>query len=303
MKSKTIRSLWAVPFLGLLLGMGYDNPHTGFLAGSMGSFESDFVEPNRYERSREKITTSLDPDSIKIMTWNTREGNRFHLFKNWWGDRDAWEKDYLKLAYGNDIVLLQEIYLDKEMLGALALIADQKKLEWFSAISYRYRRDRVATGVLTLTGVEASRALCFRVTEPLLRTPKATLFTWYPLKGRDDLLLVVNVHGIVMGRGSYEEQLARIKQKIQSHQGPLLLAGDFNAYTNKRAQVLSEWLADLHLNSVFNSLEREVTHFNFNEKPFDHIFYRGLRLKNEAVIPPVETSDHNPVLAEFFIPR
>ena len=45
--------------------------------------------------------------------------------------------------------------------------------------------------------------------EPLLRTPKATLVTEYALAGRQDTLLVINIHAVnfTLGLGAFEAQL------------------------------------------------------------------------------------------------
>ena len=69
--------------------------------------------------------------------------------------------------------------------------------------------------------------------EPWLGTPKATSITEYPLQDREDRLLTINLHAVnfALGLEDFQAQLHALTDVLASHQGPVILAGDLNTWS------------------------------------------------------------------------
>jgi endonuclease/exonuclease/phosphatase (EEP) superfamily protein YafD len=90
--------------------------------------------------------------------------------------------------------------------------------------------------------------------------------------------------------------LEAIARKLDSHTGPLILAGDFNGWNSSRAETIEIFRHRLGLRRV----PFEARHLkSFGGYPLDLLFYRELQLEASDVLPLEEYSDHNPLLAKF----
>jgi endonuclease/exonuclease/phosphatase (EEP) superfamily protein YafD len=279
--------------------VSYFVPKTDFLLTSDDHFEKQLVSPDLCLATRTDVSTALDPASIKLLSWNILEGNRESFFKNWSGDREEWRQDFFELSREANIVALQEVYLDSRGREDVKELEKEKgRLWWVVAKSFVYIRTKAVAGVLTLSTAEMVSAGAFREKELLFKTPKTFLFTRYKLEGTDKELLVGNFHGILVGRESFNEQLDTLVQKLQAHDGPLIIAGDFNAYTKRRDTALKEAIASLRARSVFDGVPSDNRTIR-RGYALDDVFYRGLVLKKAPEVRQVDTSDHNPILLAF----
>jgi len=82
---------------------------------------------------------------------------------------------------------------------------------------------------------------------------------------------------------------------LKNHQGPLILAGDFNSWRKDRQAILDKLSHALSLQRVGYESHRRITVFG---NPIDHVYYRGLDIV-DASSPSVTSSDHNPLLVTF----
>lgn len=221
---------------------------------------------------------ALDADKIRIVSWNIHKQ----------GDA-GWERDLRSLTAENDIVLLQEIVLDRSLR---TLIADAG-LRWVMASSFLHAD--VDVGVLTAARVAPLASCTQRVVEPLLRIPKSAVITWFRIDGRDETLAVANVHAInfSLSLGAYRAQLDAVGDALAHHDGPLILAGDLNTWTAERADAVREIANRLQLREVRFVTDRRAAFFGHQ---LDHIYTRGLALVASSTTE-VRSSDHNPVAA------
>src|SRR5699024_8516428 len=125
--------------------------------------------------------------------------------------------------------------------------------------------------------------------EPLIRFYKSALITVYPLKSGQQLM-VANIHAINFSFGivRYQQQLNEIIEHIRSHNGPVIMAGDFNSWSKRRMDALEEITSQTRLTAVPFQLDFRKKVFG---KPLDFIFYRDL-LVTEAKILTTDSSDH-----------
>ncbi len=220
---------------------------------------------------------ALDPARIRIATWNIHKEE----------DPD-WETDLTRLAAASDIVLLQEATL----IDPLQAVLKDAGLSWVMASSFLYRD--VDIGVLSAARVPFVAHCTQRVTEPLLRLPKSSVVTWLPIAGTTRTLAVANVHSINFSLllDEYESQFDAVATALAEHDGPIVLAGDLNTWTEDRLAALDRVAQRLGLTAIPFAAGRS----KFLGREVDHILVRGLAVTSAASIA-VRSSDHNPVTA------
>ena len=223
--------------------------------------------------------------SIKMISWN--------MFK---ARRRGWLLDLEALTAGVELVLLQEAVLHGGLAQPFHLASG---LEWIMAENLRSMGGHITTGPKTGSRVPAieSRAVRSQDREPIVSTPKTLLMTTYPFANTS--LLVVNVHAINFATiPKFARQIEQVVEPLITHEGPCIVAGDFNTWSTGRWHILKDAMHAADLARVPAQFPR-LRHFN---QVLDHVFYRGLRLMNARALPHVKSSDHVPLWAEFGIP-
>ncbi len=219
---------------------------------------------------------ALGERDVRVLIWNVhKEGD------------PGWEHDLAAFAAASDIVLLQETALRPSLLQIL----DSAGLRWVMASSFMFEDEDI--GVLTATRVTPLATCTQRAVEPLLRIPKSAVVTWLPSASKAEALVVANVHAINFDLmlDAYQAQLEVVASAIAGHHGPVVLAGDFNTWSEARDRVVAEIAARLGLTELQFGLDQRST---FIGRHVDHIFVRGLQLVDIRAIP-VTSSDHNPI--------
>ncbi|ENT8828188.1 endonuclease/exonuclease/phosphatase family protein [Proteus mirabilis] len=217
--------------------------------------------------------------TLKIAVWNIYKQQRVN-----------WRSMLETLATDTQLLLLQEAQTTPELVrfaGKNHLIADQ-----VPALAFQQH----PAGVMTLSSSHPIYCCPLREKEPFLRLAKSALITVYPLITGEHLM-VINVHAINFSFGVdvYQRQLNSLSTHIIDHKGPVILAGDFNAWSRPRVNVLKRFARRLKLKEVIFEKDLRTRAFG---KPLDYIFYRGLSL-NKAEILITDASDHNPLVAIF----
>jgi endonuclease/exonuclease/phosphatase (EEP) superfamily protein YafD len=222
----------------------------------------------------------LNPERISVLNWN--------IYK---GQRENWAEDFRRYSYKHDVVMIQEAYLQDE----LRAILDDRDQYWAMNAAFDYE-DSV-TGVMTVSSVKPVSLCGQRIAEPLIRLPKTSLVSYYPIAGMNQNLLVANIHGInfTLGVAAYQEQLDNIYQLMKQHNGPIVFAGDFNTWSDERMQIVEQFAQSLSLESLDYTNHNRTSVFG---NALDHVFYRGLE-PVEHDTWHVTSSDHNPTRVSF----
>ncbi len=217
----------------------------------------------------------LDAGSIRLVSWNVQKNN--HL---------DWKRDFFSLISDKDLVLVQEVSLREDSINAM----DGTRY-WSFAPGYQKRG--AISGVLTMSRSKPITQCSFVNFEPLLRTPKATSITEYGLTSTDQTLVVVNIHAVnfSMGLGAFKRQFDQVREVLASHDGPIIVSGDFNTWRKRRNDIVSGMATELGLMSLEFEDDHRVTMFGNH---LDHIYVRGLSLL-DSTTRIVESSDHNPM--------
>lgn len=213
---------------------------------------------------------------IKLLSWNIQKSHT-----------EGWNQDLRKIGDDRDLVLIQEASVQANTQSVLL----QPMHEAFAA---GYATESEATGVLTLSTVPPSIECSLTSWEPWLGTPKATSVTKFAIKDSLHTLMVINLHAVnfTVGLEDFTQQIDALSPLLTSHQGPALIAGDFNTWSEARQSHLEEFVAVHLLQPVTFTPDDRST---FWDMPLDHIYLRGLRALDAKTIA-VDTSDHNPLL-------
>ncbi|NOQ69029.1 MAG: endonuclease/exonuclease/phosphatase family protein [Gammaproteobacteria bacterium] len=226
------------------------------------------------------LTQGLNPENIAFLNWNIYKGNG-----------DNWQKDLSGFAQSHDLMTLQEALLDE---GLTALL-ERHDFDW--VMNTAFHLNGTAAGVMTVAGADAVHSCGFKVEEPLIQIPKSTLVSYYAIEGSKKRLLVANIHGInfTFGVSVYRQQLETLYETIKHHDGPMIVAGDFNSWSENRMLAVSELINKLSLSDIEYSVNNKTHVFG---NAIDHVFYRQLELISSQVWQ-VSSSDHNPISVNF----
>ncbi|MBT3583514.1 MAG: endonuclease/exonuclease/phosphatase family protein [Halobacteriovoraceae bacterium] len=230
---------------------------------------------------------ALSKDSIKVLVWN--------MYK---GDKPDWERDFLFLARGHDILVLQEMYLGKTMKR---VFNQHTEYHYKLATSFIYKDENIRTGLATAAQVEPTSVFFQRsnVLEPVINTPKMSLFTHYPIKDHDKDLMVINIHAInFVTTWGLAQQIKEIAKVIKAYDGPTIFAGDFNTWSEEKIRYLKHQMHRLNLTEVVFDPDTRMRTF---KNPLDYVFTKGLVLKSANVWGDLDGSDHKALDVEFSV--
>lgn len=109
--------------------------------------------------------------------------------------------------------------------------------------------------------------------------------------------MIANIHLINFAphTTTYGHQVRQMTEILVNHQGPMILAGDFNSWSEERLAIIKEMAVRLSLVPANFKADLVRTVFGHTE---DRVYYRGLSLEAASVIE-VGSSDHNPLLVRF----
>ncbi len=224
------------------------------------------------------------PDTFEMLCWNVHKNNqKLPSFQHFL--RKEVERR------GIDLILFQEAsFRDNHHF----------KLPHFSydaAANLEFRKEFY--GVLTASRVESryAKAYLSEGKESMLGPHKSLLLSHYNF---DDgtTLLVLNVHAINFRENQrYGIEIERFLNLIKEHKGPMILAGDFNSWNQKRMDKLQKAAQRLSLRAV--PFEKTGKVKSFMGKELDFVFYRELELLEAEVIDEHKLSDHNPLFVRF----
>ncbi len=221
------------------------------------------------------------PCEFTVCAWNWQKSKQ-----------KGWEQEFLELAGVTDLFLAQEVRLSPGVAQKLR----QTPLHWAHAASFFSLNKNHPVGVATGACAQPEK-IWFKqgAREPILHMPKMTLATLLPLEnGRK--LLAVNIHAInFTGLKPFEQNLARAAELLLGFDGPVILGGDFNAWSQQRRNRLENMARTARLNEVSFSPDTRTRCLG---RTVDYLFTRGLQTL-AAGVRQTDASDHNPLLARL----
>ncbi|MDQ3099292.1 MAG: endonuclease/exonuclease/phosphatase family protein [bacterium] len=237
------------------------------------------------------FSTYSSGQTLRIVSWNTYKGNR-----------PEYRDNLLKQISNADLILLQEFRQSQAFDSFHQQIFETSNA--LLAVSYYTMRMRISpTGVCTVATAKSLQSIVVtsRSLEPLTRTPKMALCTWYPLNNSQNILralLVMNCHGINFRlRRSFRDQVSQLREQLLEHTGPIIFVGDFNTWETGREKILDTMAEELHLTRV--NFPKGIKHVGGHQ--LDRVYIRGGSTQNVSVIVNTRASDHALLSFEFTI--
>lgn len=221
--------------------------------------------------------SALDPSRVTVASWNIHKQQ----------DR-GWREELGRLSEQSDVLLLQEAALTPELSTALV----EGRYAWILASSFAF--DGTDFGVMIAARIRPIFFCTERAFEPLLGIPKSSLVARFRIAGREAALAVATVHAInfTFDLEVYRAQLEALGDTLARDTGPIVLAGDFNTWSEAREQSVQTLAHRLMLAPIAFQVDDRSRFFG---RPADWAYARGVEVLG-ARAPRVTSSDHNPLL-------
>jgi len=250
-------------------------PMTASVAGQAGTADNCTATALPFGDSQRDAL----PGTLEILSWNIQKASN-----------SGWSEDLTALGDGIDLAFIQEASLQARIPDVIGGVLHQ-------AFAAGYTTGELETGVMTLSSSSPSLDCTFTSREPWLGTPKATSVTEFPLAGREEKLLAINLHAVnfALGLEDFQQQFRALDEVLAAHHGPVILAGDLNTWSSQRQEMVDEFTGKYGLDAISFSPDLRSTVFG---RALDHIYVRGMRTLDARVVA-VSTSDHNPLLVSL----
>lgn len=232
------------------------------------------------------------PAFFRVIDWNVHKGADRQLFA-----------DFARIGREAHLALFQEAVENQAWIEGI--VRSQPAFKWSMARSFYSQREsdfHGYTGVATGSQVQSVREVALKspVTEPISNTAKTVIVSEFRLQGSPSHLLVVNVHAInFVLESAFEKHLNQILDVVRRHQGPVIIAGDFNTWSDTRVWFLKKSMQKLGISRV------EIGNYYWLPViyPYDHVFARGLKVHQAAVLDFIDSSDHKPLVIDFEVQK
>ncbi len=221
----------------------------------------------------------IEQDRFGVLVWNIHKGQD-----------QGWQNAIQQFAQDKDFVLLQEV-TDRQNIAHL--FSDEFSTALYvTAFAYLGQQ----SGVNSLSRFVPQTYCAGASVEPWIRIPKVGNAMRFPLAdGR--YLLTVNLHlvNFELNPTYYYRQLTDMMALIAQHQGPIILAGDFNSWNGRRLALIRQLVAQYQLQEIRFTPDHRLRFFG---NPLDWVFVRGFKTI-QATTLQTSSSDHNPLLLEL----
>jgi endonuclease/exonuclease/phosphatase (EEP) superfamily protein YafD len=228
------------------------------------------------------LENKIIPSDFGLLCWNVHKENLKQEF-------DTMIRSWIR-QFDMDILLFQEAVFPENLFSVAGL-------SYAAAANISIRQ--LHYGVLTAAraDIHTKTDILSLARETMVATRKNILMTRYWL-GSGDLLLVVNIHAVnFTSRAWYQWEFTRLEKTLQHHQGPIILAGDFNCWNRSRHRIVTSLARKLDLRQARPGRRHLVKKiFGFE---LDRIYYRKLTLQHMDALENRLFSDHNPLFARF----
>ncbi|MBK8804352.1 MAG: endonuclease/exonuclease/phosphatase family protein [Fibrobacteres bacterium] len=234
------------------------------------------------------------PSRFTLVSWNTHK----EINAGFLSDLGS-----LVGASRADLVLLQEARVDSNPSALQSALSDRI---WH--LSANLAGNGVQYGVLTASSALPLEAtpLLSKAGEPIARTRKASLVTRYRIA--HDTLCVANVHALNFSPllSGFRGQLSDLCDRLRAHSGPLIVAGDFNTWSDRKQNLSDSILGSLGL-VRFGFGDQSARRTSRFGHALDHVYFHPAYLEVDSasvqVRDSIASSDHVPLVVPFRLRR
>lgn len=218
--------------------------------------------------------------TFSLLNWN--------IYKQ---QKIQWSQKLTEWAQQADLITLQEAKLTQGFIQ----VSKEQQLHYLQ--NYAFEHDGFIFGVNTLSRVPAKQVCGSRAAEPWIMVSKTGLASTYAIQGIKQTLLLINLHGInfTFTAEPLKQQTAPYLALIRAHQGPIIVAGDFNTWSDARTKEIVQSLISAGFDEIQFTNDQRMTVLGL---PLDHVFYRDL-IVTQSQSFTTTASDHNPLLISF----
>lgn len=240
-----------------------------------------------------ELSCGLVDASVKINTiyqvvvWNMQKNKKksLEILENNW---DTWNVNF---------AMVQELQLDPQMEKHRCSMFDGKSATLVTNV-FMHKNGRAPSGVCTISDVSPIEKIPL-LPQPLepFGTSKPALGTLYPVEGRLKNIGLWNIHAInYVHTRDYIQYLSEVAEEMAKHDGPKIVAGDFNSWSTKRESCVSAFCKLFDLEEV--EFAGPVKKFRGHALDRVLVSKTGLRITNAHAKSYRRNSDHNPLFFE-----
>ncbi|MFZ7202023.1 endonuclease/exonuclease/phosphatase family protein [Avibacterium avium] len=281
-----------IALLGLiLLGVGYlwysleiyPEPKIQFRTENALHYERKALDNTVACFYAEQPVKPIEQQDFRLLVWNMHKGQD-----------QGWQQQLVNLSQGQDFLLLQEVSSQQKLVEKVSSQNFSKFSTALYTSSFAYLGNQ--SGVALMSRFAPQYYCAGSSIEPWIRIPKVGNAMAFPLSNGQSLL-TINLHlvNFELNPSHYQQQLEAMFKLIEQHQGPIILAGDFNAWNKGRINLIKKLTALYGLTTVsFQPDDR----LRFLDNPLDWVFVRGFSVKSARTVQTT-SSDHNPLLVEL----
>ncbi|WP_179287567.1 endonuclease/exonuclease/phosphatase family protein [Paraferrimonas haliotis] len=231
---------------------------------------------------------------FRVLLWNIHKEN----------DNALWQQEYLQLQQQlqPDFILLQELVYKPQTTANFT--EKHQGFEYLANLYITESKSYSGVGSIARVKPDYHRAHLTRAKEPITNSAKPTLITRYPITDSEHSLLLINLHGInfQLSIDGYKQQLEVIADEVKQHTGAVIVAGDFNSWSEQRSDYLVTLMANMGLQAV--DFGQQSSHIkSFLGQRLDHIYYSrewlAVKADSPRVITGLQSSDHSPLYVTF----
>lgn len=243
--------------------------------------EKQFAPPKeRLVILNKSIKEKTVPKKFSIIIWN--------IFK---ATKKNWEKNFYNITKDYDFILLQESFTIPKFNKEISRFKESNIVH---AIAFSHTHTGADSGVMTISKAMPiqNEVVISQKNEPIINSPKATLVQLYKIATGQKLLLI-NIHAINFVKREYLfSQLNKLGEIISKHQGPVIIAGDFNTWKRGMIKFLNQFAERYNLKEARFSKDIRK---KFRGFPLDHFLSRGMSIEKAEVLKDGNSSDHLPL--------
>jgi endonuclease/exonuclease/phosphatase (EEP) superfamily protein YafD len=225
----------------------------------------------------------LNGHHLKVLVWNMKKAEDARFVT-----------DFKKISSEYDLILLQEGIFSQEYIDPYL------QSKWHEVVVAKsfylpFSKRQEFTGLATFAKAHSIKNdyVKTHVTEPIVNTPKMSLITNYAIKDSDQTLMVINIHAVnFVSASDFKKELSRLYDAVKHHNGPIILAGDFNTWSAKRLASVTEMINKLELKEVTIPFKYRETGLRL---VLDHMFVRSANVVRIDNMSAINSSDHEPL--------
>ncbi len=231
--------------------------------------------------SGQSSADKLNPERLSILVWN--------IYK---GGKPAFKNDFPKVIEGKDLVLIQETDSDEKVQSVYREIEGYR---FDTGVSFTYARyPNSFSGTAIASKVDPVDVSLFRTKyrEPFVSTHKVITAATYPMEGKSEELLAINIHAINFSPiQGFFHQLEQTSEMIKNHKGPIVFGGDFNCRSLTKTRYMRKFFERHGFTEV--TFEKDTRYRSgMTGRIIDYVFVKDLKILESKVYGELKSSDH-----------